>query len=408
MGSPTGTNIRAAVKRPAETSDYGTHASQVAGMIPLLSEGLTTAPVLDRSEALTGVAGEQDIDPVGWDVKGPISTELWYESLGPLFLAAMGFENPTVYTGSYGAGSGGSPAPDDSADPQAYCHVFEIDDDLHRMAWQSGERSTSSGVATDPTYWTTEDQKVRSFSLGIDKQAPALTPIHRFEDCMVDSMSVKVTGGRSTVDWDLIARRSGLEQDFNQVNWALPTYRDRALFTGLKFYIGAIGATTPAEFPAQELELSLTNGLAADRESGDNAEYIIEPVRGDIRKVTAKLKLARFSTDQYQQWMDSGAELQVMAVLTGRTIPGSSTPFRARFMLPKCKVLRAEFPAAGPGVITGDVEIEAMKPDSTQAWMTSLLGGVELKHNNEMVLQLFNSRGACFSRDRQATGITLP
>lgn len=401
----SGVKVRAAVKRPAETSTYGTGAVNPTNLLPMISEGVMNPPIVDQAVALTGQAAMGESEVVGWNPSGSLSASMWFEGLEYLLLAALGFENPSVYTGVWGSGSGGSPAPDAST-PTAYYHLFECDDNLHREAWQAGERAASSGGSTDPTYWTASDQKVRSVSLCVDKPVPTAY-VHHFLECMVRKATFSFTQQKMAADFDLIPMSLDKTSAMNRDNWAAAS-SERALFPGVTIQIGAIGASLAVALPVQEITIELDNGL--DDGSFDTGSYYrSEPRRGDGgRKITGKIKLARYSSSQWEDWMDGDTDLQAMIMCNGGAIPGSSSVYQYEFILPALKVTKADFPVAGPGVLTGDIEFQAFRPASTQAWLTTLLGGITQVKNNEFLIRLRNDRAACFSRDRQASGVTLP
>ena len=403
MAQPTGVNARAAVKRPAETSAYGTDAAAtITNQIPILNETLTSTPEYDVEEALIGRAAPQDSDIVAWRAGGGLSVEAWYEGLEYMLLAAMGFCPPTVYTGVFGTGSGGSPAPD-AATPHAWCHLFELDNSLERTPWlATDERAVSSGISTDPTYWTVADQKVRSFSTCIDKNAPDGN-VHHFQDCMVRRMTFRITPQQIGFEFDLFSRKGDRTGTRDKASWAMPTNHNRLIFPQARFYVDAIGATLTTEYAIQEAELVVENSVAEDFATGANAVYPLEPLRVAFRKGSLKLKLARFATAQFNTWLDAGSNVQALLQVTGGTIPSSSKTFQMSWAVPFAKVTRAEFPVAGPGVITGDVELALSKPTfAAYAWLTTLLGGIDAKKAGELYLLLWNARPWCWSRDRQS------
>ncbi len=406
MANPSGVNVRAAVKRHPETSDYGDGSTNVADMIPLLSESMSMTPEMDQNDALTGTASNGEQEVIGENVAGSVNLGMWFEGLEYFLLAAMGFENPTVYAGAYGSGSGGSPAPDKATGANGFCHVFELDDELHRVSWAAGERAASSGGSSDPTYWTAMDKKVRALSLGIDKIMPTFS-VHEYQESMVQKMTMSLGLDKCSLAFDLVSRKHEWSTSLNRDNWVLGETA-RALFTGLTMTIGPVGDSQGSAFPVQSFEMSLENGLKVEKASGSGL-YSIEPIRGDGgRKVSGKFHLARFETEQYQTWLDDGTELQIVVKVTGKAIGSSTFHNEFQIVLPKVKLTKSDFPVAGPGVITGDVEFVASKPDSTRTWLTTLLGGIEEKKSGELLVFLKNSRAACFSRDRQATGVTLP
>lgn len=412
-----GVLIRAAAKRAAETAAYGVGAVNVTRMIPIESESMTNGLLFDEDVALRGLAASEEPVIVGYDVKGSITTSLWYEGLEYLLLAAMGFEAPGVYTGVYATpGSGGSPAPELAAANHAYHHIFEMDDTLAREAWVGNgvERPNSSGGATDPTYWTAADKKVRAFDLLIDKRVPSGYTF-RFNSCMVTGFTAKATLQGVKITWDLLAKTVTLDNS-STAGWLTPagqiaTYgsNERAIFPHLAFGIGAAGASAPSALGIMDFELKVSNPLDASRESGSASQYIIEPVRSGVRKTTGTLKLARFLSTQMQTWMSGATDLQINAVFTGTNridMQLSSTWYRIfQLMLPQVRILKAEYPVAGPGVITGDIEFEATPPAAEPTWVTTARGGITKVKSGELIVGLRNSRGWCFSRDRQASGL---
>lgn len=406
MANPSGINVRAAAKRPPETSNYGDEHTTITDIVPMLSESMSNKPEMDANEALTGTSANGEQEVIGFAVGGSVGMGMWFEGVEYFLLAAMGFENPTVYAGAHGVGSGGSPAPDKSSGAKAFAHLFECDDLLRRVPWQAGERAASSGGSSDPTYWTAADQKVRSLGLGIDKTMPA-DFVHQYREAMVQKMTMSFTLDKCSMAFDLVGQKHLRDSAMNRVNWVLGE-RARALFTGLTMTIGPVGDSQGASFPVQSFDVTLENNLDVAKASGSGL-YIIEPIRSDGgRKVSGKFHLGRFETEQYQTWLEDGTELQIVLRVAGNTIPDSVWPFSYDVILPKVELTKSDFPVAGPGVITGDVEFVASKPDTTRPWLTTLLGGIQEVHQNEFLVILKNTRAACFSRDRQAAGVTLP
>lgn len=403
MAESTGLNTKTAAKRPIETSAYGTDAAAtITNMIPLLSENITNAPDYDVEEALIGVAAPQDSDIIAWRTGGAITVEAWYESLEYLYTAAFGFQPPDVYTGVFGTGSGGSPAPDVSPTPTAYCHLWELDDTVHRKAWSTDERSVSSGGSSDPTYWTAGDQKVRAFSLCIDKKQPTAA-VHHFQDCMVRRATLRITPQQIAWEFDLSIRKHDRTSDRNRSSWALPTNRNRLLFPQVRFYLDNIGATMSTEYPIQEAEITIENSLQEEYATGSTAVYQIEPARNAFRKVRGRLKIARFSTTQYNTLLDAGTIQQAMLQITGGTIGAGAKSFQQTLAFPSLKITKADWPVSGPGIVTGDIEFEATKPTwAALTWLSTLLGGMIPRKNSELYMFLWNSRPWCWIRDRQA------
>jgi hypothetical protein len=318
----------------------------------------------------------------------------------------MGFEPPTMYAGVYGSGGSGgddgSPAPD-AAYPNgtAFVHCFELDDQLHREAYSAGavgtgERKASSGIVSDATYWTGSDQKVRSLALAIDK-GPGFPA--QWRECMVNRLTFKLAAGQVSFDADLIANRLTYVTS-GQASWVRPPSQ-RMLFTQALLYLDVVGATLINQFGVQEFELTIDNGLTTDYETGAASAYCIEPNRGASRKITGRLKLARFALSNWHNWVVEGTQMQGKLNLVGPTIPGSSYPYLFAWVMPLMQITKASFPVAGPGVITGDIEFTLSKPASTQTWLTTLLGGMVQRKSNELLAILTNGRGCNFMRDRQ-------
>jgi len=409
----SGVQVKAATKRvPETTTTYGSgNASSPTLLCPIISEDLKQLLEFDEATDLAGQAGRGESEVVRKVVGGNISTEAWYHGLEYLFLCAMGFENPTVYTGVYGTGSGGSPAPND-ASPECYYHLFELDDDLEIRAWAaSDDRDASSGSSGDPTYWTTSDRAVRVLDIGIDKDLSGGL-VERFEHCAVDGFQLNVAGDKVTFDWPLI----GYSKDsdlMNHTSWATLS-RDRALFTGARFYLSTYSAGSwsyaSSEYGVAEIQLKLENGLRRDFVSGPNSDLTEEPIREGFRKVSAQVKLARMNAtlgSLLDTFSASNIPCAAMIELTGPEIT-TGHYFRMRFMLPLVKIRNYQAPVAGPGVIQPSFELTAEKPTLTPTWIEDLAGGVEMKKDNELVVQLVNEQPACFSRDRQASGVALP
>lgn len=412
MADPSGYGIKAAIRRPVETSPYGTEAASIGNQIPLLSESMTTKPELVISEAVVGNASVQDVATAALSPSGTITTELWYEGLEYLWASALGFESPDPATTRGGANdSTGSPALND-ATPESFLHLFEPDENLHREPWGGDERIASI-PATD-WEWDGNDQKVRAFSLAIDKGVGSPSVEH-FVDCMVQKFTIKGGHGKPlTVDWDLVARSSSMVGTSSA--FALPSYGPPrpALFPQVKFYLSSIFDSLNQEIPITEFEISFDNGLSVDDyDTGGNdltagLSYRTEPVRKDQRRVSMKIKFARMnsSTVWPQTYFGTDAPVQARLAIVGPDITDSAFPFRYGFAIPTAKVLSANFPAAGPGVITGDAEIMAYKPPSSaydQTWVEDEFDGVKRKKKNEFFVALNNTRGASFLRDANST-----
>lgn len=406
-----GYKVRIATKRPAETSSYGTQATSIANVIPALSADIRRTHERTPTEAVVGTAGSRDSVHVASRFQGPVSCELWYEGLEYLLLSAFGFECPTVYSGVWGAGSGGSPAPNDGT-PTSYVHFFELDDDLHRVAWAAGERAAASGSGSDPTYWTASDKKVRTASLCVDDTV-ASEPYH-LVDAAVNKLSLKASLRKVTIDFDVIGQRR-VNVDSNETSWALPTNRNFAIFPQMRFYCGATGASLPSALAITEAEFNLENNLLADFESWSTGSvyddtYISEPIRNDMRKVSLKVRFGRINTTVLD-WLTNDTELNAVLEFVGPTVPGGDyLPFRFALIIPKLRVSKADFPIQGAGAIGGEAEFVIDKPAAsawTRTWITgTYLRGISVVKANEVGLVFINSRGSCFSRDRNT--IALP
>lgn len=410
MGS--GYQVKAAVKRPAETSSYGTEATSVTGQIGLESEGLQSGPNFSISEAVVGRSGTDDVDLVSLAPIGPITTPLWFEHLEPLLFAMTGYECPDQPATRAPAGTdlGGSPAPD-KASPASFLHVFEPDTNLHREPWSSGERAASGA---GDYVWTGSDQKVRSVSLLIDKGVGA-SPCEHWVDCMVNKATISGAVGEKPVmcTWDLIPRHRTMVASPGSL--VLPTYTPRpAHFVGAKFYCTSPGNTNAIEMPISEWEFSVDNQLEdGEFDSGGNdlvngLAYRSEPVRKGPRITTLKLKFARHrsETSVARVYMDSGIEMQFRIVLTGPAISGSSYPYQMVIGIPAAKFTNAQFPTDGPGIIKGEAEIRAYMPPSTawsRTWVLDAFGGIKRVKQQEFFIALTNTKGGCYSRDRNST-----
>lgn len=406
--STSGVDTVAAVKRPGQETAWGDVATDPTQIIPLISESMTSTPIFDHEEAVENSAARQDASIVGQDVAGTIVTDLWYEGLEYLFLAAFGFECPSLYDtagGPWGSGTGGSPAPDTVSSPDAYHHVMELDNSLRRQGWLTGERDASSGSAGDPEYWTSAHQKVRCFDLYIDKTVPT-GYVHCFSNCMVKSVTLKAGLDGVTLDWELVAYQhlTDTTANYNRSSWALPSVRHRAVFPQFTFAMGAAGGTAPSSVAVKEFSLKLDNSLEADRASGSTSVYIIEPVRANTRKVTGTINLARYDDDTFPDWKDNETDLQINAYFQSSQMDGSLFYWTQWFLMPLVRVTKADFPTPGPGVITGDIEYEAY-PASTPTWMTTFAGGIDMIKEQELCYMFRNTRGWSWLRDNQDAGL---
>jgi hypothetical protein len=228
---------------------------------------------------------------------------------------------------------------------------------------------------------------------------------------MVNRMTYKITPTKVSVEFEVVGYQRLTNQALNNGSWALPTSHDRALFTGCIVKISASGAAAPTdEYAISEATVTIENNLARQHATGTNADKIIEPIRESHRRVSGTLKLARFDTDQYRTWLDGETEIQLDIGLSGQIITGAqySRTTSHRFLIPRAKIIRADHPVPGPGIIGGEVEWEAIKPTSELTWITTALGGIEQKKDNEMLFLFVNASEVCWSRDNQEVGVTLP
>lgn len=411
MARESGVQVKAASKRLPETATYASVAATTPTRVcPMISEDLKNTPEFDQQVGLAAQAGRGDAEIIRYVVGGPVSAELWWEGLEYLFLCAMGFECPTVYTGDFGSGSGGSPAADST--DAAWHHVFELDDHLEVEAWQSGERAVSSGTSTDPTYWTSSDHKVRCLDYGVDNE-PASGQVTRYSACMVNGFQLNVSPDKVSIDWDLIGRNAG-SNAMNNTSWAVPDER-RATFRGLRVYIsthqtGASWTYSGNEYNVADLTLKLENGLKRVFESGSTSEYCSEPIREATRKVSGTIKLARYvqsSSSVLRAYLAAGTALTMMIELSGEDIV-TSHPYRYRFILPRIKISDYAAPVTGPGVIEPSFNFVAEKPTGGHAWFEDIVGDISIIKDNEMFVEMVNTVEACLSRDRQSGGVTLP
>lgn len=408
----SGYAVKAAIKRPAETSTYGTEATSITGQIGLESEGLQANPSYAVSEAVVGRAAAEDVDLVSFAPLGPLSTPLWFEHLEPLFFAMTGYECPDQPATRNPAGTdlGGSPAPNDGS-PESFLHIFEPDTNLHREAWMSGERAASGA---GDYVWTGSDQKVRTVSLLLDKGV-GTSPCEHWVDCMVNKASISGAVGEKPVmcNWDLIPRHRTMVASPGSL--VLPGYSPRpAHFVGAKLYCSTPGNALTTELPISEFEFIVDNQLEdAEFDSGGNdlvegLAYRSEPRRKGPRITTMKMKFARHraETSLARVYYDSGLEVQLRLVLTGPAISGSAYPYQMVIAIPAAKFTNAQFPVDGPGIIKGEAEVRAYMPPSTawsRTWVLDAFGGVKRIKQAEFFVALTNTKGGCYSRDRNTT-----
>ena len=410
----TGTTVKAVCKRlPEPLAAYRTGvAATPTLMLPFKSESLKVENELDPDEALLGESGRSEAPRIRLRGSGGVSTEAWYHGLEYLLLCALGFENPTVYTGNYGAGSGGSPAPDNASSPSAWYHLFELDDHLQIQPWSAGERAVASGSDPAPTFWTANDRKVRCVDIGLLKGLPS-GQVHRYRSCMVNGFTLNAGTDGVSLDWDVLPCFKDYDV-MNVASWAPPA-GGSATFGGLRLYLAPQASSwtwTNSAVPVSGLSLKLENRLALQYASGADSIYNLEPIRENLRKVAGTFKVPRFDATgaQFNTWVENQTKLQLIMELVGPQLVAGHN-LRMRFVLPQVVLLDANFPVSGPGIIEGDVTFEAYKPDTgvyAYSWITALRGGITLVKNSELMVQLCNTQPACFSRDRQATGVTLP
>lgn len=413
-----GAQVKAAVRRLAETVAYGTAAPDPTVIVPLLSESMRVVNEYDQEEAVQGSSAISDATIVKKAVAGAISTELWYTGLEYLWLCGMGFECPTVYTGNFGSGSGGSPART-AASPDALYHLFELDDARHIAPWQAlpsgAERADSSGSSGDPTYWTAADQKIRALDLGILKGSVlGSNRVHKYRSCMTKGFTVNLTPKKCSVDWDLVGYLHDPSDDFGSASWTVPE-RDRVVFPAFKLYMATQGSSwtySASPFRVAEASIKVETPLADGDLTTGGAPYIEEPIGAGVRKVGGTLKIARYTAaaDVFATLMQAGTPCQMILACDSGAIGATGQTFQYFFVMPHVVFTKADFPVAGPGALTGDVEFVCLRDTAAYAytWLTTLIGGMDIKKQNEMFVLQRSGIKACLSRDRQAGGVTLP
>jgi hypothetical protein len=411
MDGVYGSQVKAAVRRLSETQAFGDEAVDPTTLLPILSESMKSSPEFDREQAIRGSSGISDSTIVKEICGGSISTELWYTGLEYLWHAAFGFECPTVYTGNYASGSGGSPAPH-AASANVQHHVFEFDDIRNITGWTSTEeRAASSGSHGDATEWDANDKKIRCFDLSILKGVLSGTRCHRYRSCMVKGFTVNMGLERCTVDWDLVAQKLDYH-DTGSASWAVPE-TDRVVLPNVNIYLEPQAANFSGDAlriseAKIKCELPLDDGFI----STESAPYIEEPVGGGVRKVSGTLKLGRYTSanQTIADYVAAGTELMMKISCLGGEIGSTGYACEYMFAFPHVKLTKASFPVAGPGVITGDLEFEAIKDTAeySRTWVTDLLGGISAPKQQEMFLLMRNGIKACISRDHQAGGVSLP
>lgn len=418
MAGPfAGVQATAAVKR-ATSSTYGTAVGAMTNQIPLISESMTNAITFDEDDALMGTAGRREPVIVTENPSGTITTDLTYEGLEYLFFSAFGFENPSVRTGAYGVDgttANGSPAPDVFATPRAWHRVFELDHELSIEPWEADERAVSASTDPAATFWDATHRKIRAFDLLINKGEPN-GYVWRYTGCMVNSMTIRAGVDGVSAEWGITARKEdtalAVASAGTWTQGANAFSRQRAVFPHLTIGLEAVSASAPAMTVAvQEITLTLANPFEDSWSSGTDSKFKIEPVRSGPRKVSGTIKLARYNANTFPTALAAGLEFQLVMsfaapaadiIKTGANASTLSWVNTLQFIAPSVRFTKANFPVAGPGVITGDIEFECFVPAAYPAWITAASGParyITLEKSQELLFVSRNSRPYCFSRD---------
>lgn len=315
MSNGSGYATKAAIKLAQAWGN--SWASAVDTLVPFVSEGLTAAFDELRSEALIGQAAAHETTQGTEVVAGDLVLELTYGVVSEL----IGY--------GFGAQAAGSITP--ANDLSSKCFNLEIDKGDYR---------------------------------------------YRFYACMVNSIAISgsmADGKPLQVTLGLIARQVGIVTTAFPA-LSLPTNGDeeRVYMEDVRtsgFLIGdqANALTNPADLLAiSSFEFTLENNLKVDDKDSASG-YVVQPIRDGFRTVNSKISLPRFSTTEaaLSTWKMAGTALQSKVTFTGS---GADTVI---FFFPNIRIAEgADFNVGGPGVITGEVSLEAFYNGSSNAYMS--------------------------------------
>lgn len=304
MGA-TGTAVKAGY---SDCATWATAFAAAGTIVPLVSETLSKAYDLSRSEALIGVAAEREPD-LGTDlITGDIVWELDYDNHGLL---------------AYCFGALGSGIYDFAADITDWFH-FQIDKSLKRYNFAACA--------------------VNSF--GISGEIGSGKPVHVSASVVARSLALSDSAFPSISDTapnrvyaeDLLAGASGV---------LLGDQTD------------ALSASTD-NLAIKTFEFRAENNLQTDGKDTGGGGHVLQPLRQGFRKVTLRLGLARYATPgatyvaptSLATWKDAGTRLQASMLLTG-------TGGTMLLQIPEARIPEGlNWNVGGPGVIEDSVLLE--------------------------------------------------
>lgn len=388
MSYQTGFASLLALQKDEEQSTYG--AAETLGandQIPFIS----FTPSADRTifvpRPMDGNLGSQLSYQTKSAFGGNLVVPMLYSGgIEDLICFALGYENPND--------------DDQEGSPHQYTsgvekHIFEVDHHLHRIGWGvDGDRLTSgAGGGT----WVAADQKVRSFTLGLD----AGVEDWRFIATMINSLKFSGDQEKCEMSLDLISYDRN-EGDYGSSSWSL---RSELLsgYSGLivkpthvSFEIGVDGGDSVNIYPST-WELVINNNLAADHRTV-NDKRILEPVRNNFVEVTFKFELPRYTEDTYLTYKSSNYGYVSIEFLGG-LITGSYY-YRLGLFLPYVEFIDTVEPHIdGPGtsslVIAGksSKSYSSLPSPTSGPWATTTarLEDVTLQKNGPLIALVQNA-----------------
>lgn len=217
-----------------------------------------------------------------------------------------------------------------------------------------GMGAFASGVAT-----FANDLTSGVFNLEIDKGQERM----RFYNCMVDKVVIAggFDGNPMTATLGIVARRAApVATAFPSLSLPATDNATRVYMEHLRtigLWIGDLDNVLASsdEVGISTFELTIENANKVDDKDSSDTK-VLQLIRDNWRTVTMKLGLPRYSdtTDNFLVWKEAATRLQCLSVWTSPS--GGTIALR----LPHLKVSDgADFNVGGPGVISGEVTLEA-------------------------------------------------
>jgi len=337
--------------------------------VPYKNETLTRTDEREPNQNLTGVGVQLPPDIVKVTSAGGLSLDMHYRYYERLFMGGMGFEHPDDSPATIVAG--------------AHCHVFEEDHSLMDQAWSSGDERA-------PGAWSSNDRKVRRYTVGVFKGDEDWV----YYGCFVNSFTISGTPKLVEAQVELIpyARVRG---SYNSSNWTMPSViQARTLFPQSEVRMGlrVSGEGGLGIMRVNKFELKHDNKLKADDQTNESGLYIEQPMRGEQSETTFNLEFPRYGDGDsgVLDIIDAsvGVDLAAKLELIGAEIASTGEYHKWGFYMSNIRPAESpyEAPVDGAGPIQKKFNFKAYRPQGTDIFAANNYNGVTLLKDSPLVV----------------------